>query len=91
MAKSDARKLHECLEKYEAAVLMFAKDQHVPFTNNRAERDLSMAKVKQKVFGCFRTKPTPFLKRLCSMEESFPCCSSIWFLLFAAVIGEVGF
>ena len=55
LAKSDAHNLWERLKKYEAAVLLFAKDPHVSFTNNRAERDLRMAKVKQKVSGCFRS------------------------------------
>lgn len=54
MAKSDAHNLWERLKKYEGSVLLFARDPHVPFTNNRAERDLRMAKVKQKVSGCFR-------------------------------------
>ena len=56
VAKSDAHNLWERLKKYETAVLLFAKLDHVPFTNNRAERDLRMSKVKQKVSGCFRTK-----------------------------------
>jgi len=55
IAKSDAHNLWERLKENETAVLMFAKDPHVSFTNNRAERDLRMAKVKQKVSGCFRT------------------------------------
>ncbi len=54
MAKSDAHNLWERLYKYEEAVLLFATDPYVAFTNNRAERDLRMAKVKQKVSGCFR-------------------------------------
>ncbi len=56
VAKSDAHNLWERLKKHETAVLLFAKNSHVPFTNNRAERDLRMSKVKQKVSGCFRTK-----------------------------------
>lgn len=56
IAKSDAHNLWERLKTYEAAVLLFARDAHVSFTNNRAERDLRMSKVKQKVSGCFRTE-----------------------------------
>jgi transposase len=56
VAKSDAHNLWERLKKHETAVLLFARLPHVPFTNNRAERDLRMSKVKQKVSGCFRTR-----------------------------------
>ena len=56
IAKSDAHNLLERMKQYEDAVLLFAKLPHVPFTNNRAERDLRMSKVKQKVSGCFRTR-----------------------------------
>jgi len=55
IAKSDAHNLWERISENEQAVLLFAKNSHVSFTNNRAERDLRMAKVKQKVSGCFRT------------------------------------
>ena len=55
VAKSDAENLHEALTKCEDEALRFARDPDVPFTNNRAERDIRMAKVRQKVSGCFRT------------------------------------
>ncbi|WP_370691394.1 transposase [Methylicorpusculum sp.] len=41
---------------HEAAILLFAKEPHVAFTNNRAEQDLRITKVKQKVSGCFRAE-----------------------------------
>lgn len=56
IAKSDAHNLWERLKKHEESVLRFAKEPYVAFTNNRSERDLRMAKVKQKVSGCFRSK-----------------------------------
>ena len=56
VAKSDTHNLWERLKQYETAVLLFAKLPHVAFTNNRAERDLRMSKVKQKISGCFRVR-----------------------------------
>lgn len=67
VAKSDAHNLWERLQKYEKSVLLFAKLSHVPFTNNRAERDLRMTKVKQKVSGCFRTEK--YAKAYCRISS----------------------
>lgn len=52
---TDAQNLWSRLWNHEASVLMFAQIKEVDFTNNRAERDLRVSKVKQKVSGCFRT------------------------------------
>jgi len=67
LAKSDAHNLWERMKTHEAAVLLFAKDPYVAFTNNRAERDLRMAKVKQKVSGCFRTEQ--YAKAYCRISS----------------------
>jgi transposase len=43
------------LQSFKEAVLRFYTDPSVPFTNNQAEQDLRMMKVKQKISGGFRT------------------------------------
>jgi transposase len=42
------------LDKYESWILGFLDNPEIPFTNNQAEQDVRMAKVKQKISGCFR-------------------------------------
>ena len=46
------RRLARCKKE----VLRFWHDHDVPFTNNLAERDLRMMKVRQKISGGFRTR-----------------------------------
>ncbi len=52
--KSAGSNLLKRLIRQEEAVLAFVHDPGVPFTNNQAEQDLRMMKVKQKISGCFR-------------------------------------
>lgn len=54
-AQSKAANLLQRLEDFDWNVLAFTVFEEVPFTNNGAERDIRMEKVRQKISGCFRT------------------------------------
>lgn len=49
------RNLLNRLTEYQDGVLAFAFIEHIPFTNNQAERDIRCLKTKQKVATSFRT------------------------------------
>ncbi len=54
--KSDALNLLIRLHQHQDLILRFMHDFDVPFDNNRAESDLRMMKLRQKISGCFRTQ-----------------------------------
>ncbi|HEX5265630.1 MAG TPA: IS66 family transposase [Acidimicrobiales bacterium] len=55
-AEKAAYNLAVALRDHADEILLFISDLRVSFDNNRAERDLRMAKLQQKISGTFRTE-----------------------------------
>ena len=74
------------LINHQQAVLAFAFDDDIPFTNNQAERDIRCTKVKQKVSGGFRTfKGACFFARIQGVISTFRKHSLNIFSLFVDI------
>jgi transposase len=68
-----ARALLKRLSDFGDSYLAFLFDLSLPFTNNEAERDLRMLKVKLKISGCFRTFEGA--ERFCPIRSYILSCS----------------
>lgn len=64
-------------------VLRFLSDPHVPFTNNLAEQDLRMMKVKMKISGGFRTLQGA--KTFCTIRSFTSTCRKQGINIFQAI------
>ena len=89
-AQSQAANLLDRLEAFEGSVLAFLWAEGVPFTNNQAEQDIRMIKVRQKISGCFRTLHGA--QMFCRIRSYLSTCRkqghNLWEAVQQAVVGQ---
>jgi transposase len=89
-AQSKAANLLDRLEDFDWNILAFLLDERVPFTNNQAEQDIRMIKVRQKISGCFRTLRGAQV--FCRIRSYLSTCRkqgrNVWEAIQMAVIGQ---
>ena len=71
------------LRDFKNCVFRFLEKQDVPFTNNQAEQDIRMMKVKQKISGGFRTPQGA--KTFCIIRGFFSTCRKQGLNLFQSL------
>jgi transposase len=88
-----ARKIANLLDRLQdfgLCVLAFLSDPDVPFTNNQAEQNIRMTKVRQKISGGFRTLPGA--QAFARVRSYLSTCRkqgrNLWEAIHQAVIGQ---
>lgn len=75
------------LEQYKTEILRFMHDFDIPFSNNQAEQDIRMEKVRQKISGCFRSTTGPEV--FCRIRGYLSTARKHGFDLFDAICDAV--